>query len=88
MTPTEAIRTARYSITMHRQGSGWCVSYPRCDTWMVSNEAPYAVAVERMRRLRIAYALDLLGFDNVYAAHSIIESGERFEVAVREAVRQ
>lgn len=88
MTTTEAIRTTRYEITMHRQGDGWCVSFPCRDTWIVSNEEPYAVAVERMRRLRIAYALDLLGFDNVYAAHSIIESGERFEVAVREAVKQ
>ena len=87
MTTTQAIATARREITMYRQEHGWRVSYPCYGAWMVSNEMSHAEARERVRKLRIAWALDLLGFDDVYAAHSIIESGDRFEVAVREAMR-
>lgn len=88
MTTTEAIRTARREVTMHRQGDGWCVSYPyNGKIWWESAETSHAVAREWVRRLRIERALGMLGCDDdvLYRA---LESGDRFEAAVREAIRQ
>lgn len=87
MTTTQAINAARREVTMHRQGNGWYVSSPYCDSLWTSNEMPYAVSREQVRRLRIERALDLLGCDDDYVVHYALESGDRFETAVRDAVR-
>lgn len=88
MTTTQAITTARREVTMHRQGSGWYVSCPYRDSWMPSDEMPHAVARAWVRKLRIERALDLLDRYDEYAVHHALESGRRFEAAVREIVRQ
>lgn len=87
MTTTEAIRIARREITMHRQGNGWYVSIPYFDSLWTSDEMSYAVASERVRRLRIECALGLLGYDDDTVIRAM-DSGRRFEAAVREIVRQ
>lgn len=87
MTTTQAITTARHEITMHRQGSGWYVNSPYSDSWWGSDVMPYVVASERVRRLRIRRALDLLGFDDDTVIRAM-DSSKSFEAAVREAIRQ
>lgn len=86
MTTTQAIRIARREITMHRQGSGWYVNSPYYDSWRVSDVMPYAVTSERVRRLRIERALDLLGCDDDTVIRAM-DSGRCLEAAVRGAVR-
>lgn len=87
MTTTQAIRTARREITMHRQGSGWYVNSPYSDSWWASDVMSFAMAIERVRRLRIRRALDLLGCDDDTVIRAI-DSGKGFEAAVLKAVRQ
>lgn len=87
MTTTEAITAARHEITMHRQGSGWYVNSPYCDSWWASHVMSYAMARERVRRLRVRRALDLLGCDDDTVIQAI-DSGRCLEAAVRGAVRQ
>lgn len=88
MTTTQAINAARREVTMHRQGNGWYISCPHRDSWMPSDEMSHAEAREWVRKLRIEWALHLLGRYDEYVVHHALESGRRFEKCVREAVRQ